>query len=1068
MRLRLFGPCRVEGAAAADGSVRLTGRMALALARVALGGEGPLTRRALAAFLWPDTTDAQALRNLRQLLFRLRQRWPEVGDWLDLESSLVRVRRADAVEVDVHRFEALARSSAPADWEEALALARQPLLEGEEEGGDGEWLSWQRRRLEEVVVSLLDRLATHGESRRDYRRADRFLEAWMALDPYAEFLCARRMRDLALAGDPVKALEVYRRWVTALDQDLGVRPATALEELADRLGRTLPVALAEPPRPPLVGRGEEWLQLLQAWEAAGRGRAQVVWVEGEAGIGKTRLAQELAHAAERLGARVFRTACLSSGDSPYGPVRMALRQAVTPAQEGAEADGDRFEGWARRLAPREPVLWLLDDGHWAMGETVAFLRYYLTRYAGSPLLLVVTARNVSQAWEGWWESLNGSGRLRAVRLSPLTREEGSELFSLLRPGAGSHSFEEAWRESAGNAWRLVERAQVVGGGGEELARRVATLRPVHRRVVAALAVLSHPLSLAQLAALTGQATGTTLRAVDALQELGWVSVRQGVEVGLAHDLFTQEILRALPPPTVRATAALLARRLLQRGGPNAEAARLWLLAGNPQEARAALLQALEEARRTDAFGTVEWCLRQLLTLGGHTPEEEGTWLSLLGLALERLGRTAEAEAAWQDALDVTRRHDLPLPRAQALMMRAGKRSDHGEHATALADVEEAFALFSQAGDAAGMAESLAIRGKIYGMQGDELQAARDFGQGYRHARRAGYLSAASQCLLNLGVLHHQRGHFDHALRRFRQAMQLAREASALQGVLAALNNMGVAARAAGRYQQAVAFHLDQVRQAHRSDVRRAMGVGLYHLGRAYDAWGQAEDAERALHAALSTSLVVADHLTAARSACAADPPWRRERTAGGAGAHALGLGLLRSLGAWSHVCEELVALAWGYVEAGMYGSADAAAAEAYRLARDLQLGLIVHRARIVAGLVEAQTGRCDATEAWEEVWAATRSRADDVRREAWLALTYLPPPNPEAKERVAGYVRELVRDVPSVRHRTAYRRWFGHEYPVPAPLPSPDGPWLEEETKLPWEGLLAQLAELVAPPAKVT
>jgi len=177
--------------------------------------------------------------------------------------------------------------------------------------------------------------------------------------------------------------------------------------------------------PVVIGRGAESGVLLSALAAAGDGAGGVVFLAGEAGIGKSRLATALATEARARGVRVLTgRAVPASAASPYRPLTEALLQAlrglpfpaddglapwrpalraIVPAIAGGERDGHgdhtpAVRGEAvlqllRRLGGPSGLLLVLEDLHWADPDTLAILEYLSDNLPTEPVLCVATCRD---------------------------------------------------------------------------------------------------------------------------------------------------------------------------------------------------------------------------------------------------------------------------------------------------------------------------------------------------------------------------------------------------------------------------------------------------------------------------------------------------------------------------------------------------------------------------------------------------------------------------------------------------------------------------------------------------
>jgi DNA-binding SARP family transcriptional activator len=260
----------------------LTRKDAAMLARLAL--DGPQSRTALAAWLWPGVPLPRAHANLRQRLYRQRRQAAslveEVGDGLRLMSAL---------RCDIH----------PSGDEPASVLAG-PLLAGLPDADDEVqgWLDQARLQWSARRLDLLAGLAARQQERGELAAALATTEGLLALDPLLEHGWRRLMRLHHQRGDRAAAVSTFERCERVLRDELGLRPShetqallaevEALESAASPTARQLlPPSLLRPPR--LVARQAELLHMAAAWQGG-----QGFVVLGEAGMGKSRLLQALA------------------------------------------------------------------------------------------------------------------------------------------------------------------------------------------------------------------------------------------------------------------------------------------------------------------------------------------------------------------------------------------------------------------------------------------------------------------------------------------------------------------------------------------------------------------------------------------------------------------------------------------------------------------------------------------------------------------------------------------------------------------------------------------------------
>jgi DNA-binding SARP family transcriptional activator len=603
-----------------------TGRLQSLLAYLLLHAEAPQPRATLAFAFWPDASEANARNNLRQLLHQLRQALPEAERYLKADATSVQWAAAEPQSLDVALFDAAvaeAEGAARAGdaerrrscLERAVSLCQGPLLPSCYDDWIGPPRERIARRCEEVVAALVALL----EEQREYAGATAHVRHWLEHDPLDERAYRWLMRLLALDGDRAGALQAYGRCTEALRRELAAAPSAATVRAYERIrdaepdggGRAEPRDAA-PPAPRLVGRRGEWARLRQAWERAATGPAFFALVTGEAGIGKSRLAEELLTWAERQGVTAAGTRCYAAeGRLSLAPASEWLRSpALAPhlarleevwrvevsrilpelvaAQPGLPRPapmtefGDRlrfFEGLARAvLAAPQPTLLLIDDLQWCDRETLEWL-HFLARYdAGARLLLLGTARpeelDAAHPLSGLLRDLRGSAQLVELALEPLDAAETAELASQVGNRAiGVDAATRLYHQSEGNPLFIVETMRAEGAGAEAgapqqglppglpprahavIAGRLAQLSEGAREVAAAAAVVGRAFGHDVLASVIGD-EDTLARALDELLRKRVVR-EQGPN---AYD-FTHDKLREV---AYAETSAPLRRRLHRR------------------------------------------------------------------------------------------------------------------------------------------------------------------------------------------------------------------------------------------------------------------------------------------------------------------------------------------------------------------------------------------------------------------------------------------------------------------------------------------------------------------------
>ena len=310
---------------------------------------------------------------------------------------------------------------------------------------------------------------------------------------------------------------------------------------------------------PLVGREEELSRLRAALAAAREaGRCRILTIVGEPGIGKTRLARELA-LREGSGTTVLVARCGPHGDgATFLPLLGALRRAepehalagepdadLVLARLGALAEGGQTAPlgesyWAVRrlleaLAGTRPVLLVLDDVHWAEPALVDLIDYLADR-VDAPVLVLCLARPELERSLG-----------EQLALGPLGMDEARAIVT------GTAELDETMRErivelAEGNALYVEQLASFASEGGDGLpptleavlASRLGRLDPSERAVLQRAAVVGREFSLGAVAALAG---GEVARDLLALTRAGFVHPAPAADPGDDGYTFHHVLLR---------------------------------------------------------------------------------------------------------------------------------------------------------------------------------------------------------------------------------------------------------------------------------------------------------------------------------------------------------------------------------------------------------------------------------------------------------------------------------------------------------------------------------------------
>ncbi|WP_420628742.1 AfsR/SARP family transcriptional regulator [Candidatus Leptofilum sp.] len=327
--LRLFGGFAASVAGEAVTQFR-TDKMRALLAYLAMNGGRPFRRELLATLLWPDWSDEDARRNLRQTLHRLRQMLdklaPDLGKDLFTTTRQTVQLNGTAVSLDVTHFqhhlqaiETHAHTSLQscthclAQMQQAAALYQGDLLAGfnvKDAFPFEEWLIMQREQHQQQMLELLDKLALTFTQQGDYGQAQRYANQQVSLAPWRESAHRQLMQLYMLQDQRSKALAQYESCRTLLMQELAVEPSAETTQLWQQIKEDRFQTAVSPSTiiygfpaqlTPFIGRQEIVAQIMTQLADAS---CRLLTLIGSGGVGKTRLSiqvgQVLAHAPQRF------------------------------------------------------------------------------------------------------------------------------------------------------------------------------------------------------------------------------------------------------------------------------------------------------------------------------------------------------------------------------------------------------------------------------------------------------------------------------------------------------------------------------------------------------------------------------------------------------------------------------------------------------------------------------------------------------------------------------------------------------------------------------------------------
>ncbi|PYE52761.1 transcriptional activator [Deinococcus yavapaiensis KR-236] len=640
---------------------------------------GSASRSKLAGMLWPDAREATARNNLAQQLRKLR---------LALEDSLVQgsgVLSLDAtVTVDVLE----ARVACEQGRHEAFVDFQGTLL-GDLAFDDcpdfDAWLTAERTRLAQDRGVSLRALASAAEASGDtdatFSWASRLLEA----EPLAEDAYVRVMTLQYLRGDVAAARATYERCEAMLAREFGAAPLAETVAFAAKLKqpkqttarRSASAATLSIRAPALVGREREWARMQEAWD-----KGQFIFLSGESGVGKSRLAREFAanqgafdvfagrpgdvYVPFAANTRRYRELLARNPDLRLEPwMRAELGRVLPELSDDApppvrtDEDRERFffaQGELIRFGSEGLKATVIDDLQYFDQASIDVGDYAMIKYAplgkpgGLPRFIDCFRRgelppSTAAAIQYGVEL----GLACVIELEPLAEDAAIELVLHLGVDAARNRAREVARATGGNPQFILETVRQLAHRpsgapltlpetvGQAIERRLRELTPGALLTLRAASVLQRDFDVDLVADVLHS---PLLDVVGHWEELEAGQFVRGER--FTHDLILETTRANLPLSVAHALHRSAAAALTARGAESARVARHWLEGGVPSEAAEAFVRAAARAEQ-----------------GGRW-REAAELLVQAALSFEADGHSERAAEQWADAARFAHHHHLEL------------------------------------------------------------------------------------------------------------------------------------------------------------------------------------------------------------------------------------------------------------------------------------------------------------------------------------------------------------------------------------------------------------------------
>jgi DNA-binding SARP family transcriptional activator len=752
-----------------------------------------------------------------------------------------RRKRAETAQKVGQLEEAIAGYRAALDLVRGEFLAEEPYEDWAVEARVG----WRERHLG-ALSNLSECLALKGRYTEAVEVCERALEA----DGYREELHRRLMLYHYCSGEQGLALKAYRRYAKLLKEELGVAPSPELARLKAGIeARDVPgvdEGRRRYPRPrrPLrfpyslgrthfVGREREYALLAERLREAAEGSGGVVAVEGEAGVGKTRLVEEFLGYAKSRGALMLAGRCY---ERELGPPLEPITEALGPSPATAETapgmllpaekelgypreaepyDGTRaYRALTRELVRRsrghEALVLFVDDVQWADPATLGFLSFSAKRIPGERILLVVSYRREdAPALSGWLDHLAERRVVAALSLDRLSSRDTTELLERM----ASRGFDGLptladflYRESEGNPFYAVEylrwliesgavevdarrrlsslkserlREGILPSGVRSLVRaRLGRMDDEARDLVELAAVIGRTFDLGLLCKAAARGEDRAFGTIEPLVNSGLVVGVLGNTYHFFHDKLRQALYEGIGDPRRRTLHLRVAETLEKEDGGAAELAHHYLRAEAWRPALESLMSAARAAEEGYAWDAALKSYVRALEIVGELPDPDERRFEILASQerlFEHMDRREERAEAVRGMSGLASRLGDGARIAEVHVRRIGVLAALSDPAGAEEAGRAAVSAFRELEDGAGEARAHREMGYVYWMNGDAVASLEANFRALRLNREFGDRRSEAGDVGNIAEVYRGMGNYDEALRWAQEAVGIYRE-----------------------------------------------------------------------------------------------------------------------------------------------------------------------------------------------------------------------------------------------------------------------------------------------------